>query len=132
MLLDDGMGRCQRQDEPWGEVRTVPSRELEKVPTDAFLALRVVRSCSHSPSSGYCFLTFSSAADASRALSRFNAAPPVLMPRSGKTFKLNWGTGLPGSQPTWDGEFSVFVGDLAREVGEADLLVRLTLHSLRF
>ncbi|BGP29610.1 hypothetical protein JCM10296v2_001349 [Rhodotorula toruloides] len=75
-----------------------------------------------SPSSGYCFLTFTSATDASRALSRFNAAPPVLMPRSGKTFKLNWGTGLPGSQPTWDGEFSVFVGDLAREVGEADLL----------
>ncbi|BGP22399.1 mRNA binding post-transcriptional regulator [Rhodotorula toruloides] len=75
-----------------------------------------------SPSSGYCFLTFSSATDASRALTRFNANPPVLMPRSGKTFKLNWGTGLPGSQPTWDGEFSVFVGDLAREVGEADLL----------
>lgn len=45
------------------------------------------------------------------------------MPRSGRTFKLNWGTGLPGLQPRWDGEWSVFVGDLAREVGEADLMV---------
>jgi hypothetical protein len=46
------------------------------------------------------------------------------MPRSNRTFKLNWGTGLPGAQPRWDGEFSVFVGDLAREVGESDLMVR--------
>lgn len=45
------------------------------------------------------------------------------MPRSSRTFKLNWGTGLPGLQPRWDGEYSVFVGDLGREVGEADLVV---------
>ncbi|GAA5987519.1 hypothetical protein JCM11641_007172 [Rhodosporidiobolus odoratus] len=75
-----------------------------------------------SPSSGYCFLTFPSAADAGRVLARFNSTPPILMPRSGRTFKLNWGTGLPGIQPRWDGEFSVFVGDLAREVGESELM----------
>ncbi|GJN88103.1 hypothetical protein Rhopal_001059-T1 [Rhodotorula paludigena] len=79
-----------------------------------------------SPSSGYCFLTFPSTVDAARALARFNAAPPTLMPRSGRTFKLNWGTGLPGLQPRWDGEWSVFVGDLAREVGEADLMALFT------
>ncbi|GAA6042815.1 hypothetical protein JCM8097_004441 [Rhodosporidiobolus ruineniae] len=75
-----------------------------------------------SPSSGYCFLTFPSATEASRVLARFNAGPPMLMPRSGRTFKLNWGTGLPGLQPRWDGEYSVFVGDLAREVGESELM----------
>ncbi|BGP18937.1 hypothetical protein JCM10213_001964 [Rhodosporidiobolus nylandii] len=79
-----------------------------------------------SPSSGYCFLTFPSGADAARVLNRFNAAPPMLMPRSGRTFKLNWGTGLPGLQPRWDGEFSVFVGDLAREVGESELMALFT------
>ncbi|GAA5836803.1 hypothetical protein JCM11251_005793 [Rhodosporidiobolus azoricus] len=79
-----------------------------------------------SPSSGYCFLTFPSTAEAARVLNRFNAAPPMLMPRSGRTFKLNWGTGLPGLQPRWDGEYSVFVGDLAREVGESDLMTLFT------
>ncbi|GAA5898927.1 hypothetical protein JCM6882_004032 [Rhodosporidiobolus microsporus] len=79
-----------------------------------------------SPSSGYCFLTFPSTAEASRVLTRFNTGPPMLMPRSGRTFKLNWGTGLPGLQPRWDGEWSVFVGDLAREVGESDLMTLFT------
>lgn len=49
----------------------------------------------------------------------------MLMPRSGRTFKLNWGTGVPGSAPKWEGEWSVFVGDLAREVGEQELMVPL-------
>ncbi|GAA6062988.1 hypothetical protein JCM10212_004970 [Sporobolomyces blumeae] len=75
-----------------------------------------------SPSSGYCFLTFPSPTEAARVLGRFNASPPMLMPRSGRTFKLNWGTGVPGSAPKWEGEWSVFVGDLAREVGEQELM----------
>ena len=79
-----------------------------------------------SPSSGYCFLTFPSAAHAGVVLAKFNAAPPTPMPRSGRTFKLNWGTGLPGVQPRWDGEHSVFVGDLPREVGEAELVALFT------
>lgn len=79
----------------------------------------------HSPSSGYCFLTFPSVNHAAQVLARFNAAPPTLMPRSSRTFKLNWGTGLPGVQPRWEGEHSVFVGDLGREVGEAELVVSL-------
>ncbi|BGP37468.1 hypothetical protein JCM10449v2_001374 [Rhodotorula kratochvilovae] len=91
---------------------------------DAVSAIKMSRGAS--PASGYCFLTFPSAAAAQRALARFNSAPPMLMPRSGRTFKLNWGTGLPGLQPRWDGEYSVFVGDLAREVGEADLMTLFT------
>ncbi|GAA5849825.1 hypothetical protein JCM9279_002431 [Rhodotorula babjevae] len=91
---------------------------------DAVSAIKMSRGAS--PASGYCFLTFPTTADAQRALQRFNSQPPMLMPRSGRTFKLNWGTGLPGLQPRWDGEFSVFVGDLAREVGEADLMTLFT------
>lgn len=58
----------------------------------------------------------------------------MLMPRSARVFKLNWGTGLPGVQPRWEGEYSVFVGDLGREVGEAELVVcyQLFVPRLRF
>jgi hypothetical protein len=48
----------------------------------------------------------------------------MLMPGSERTFKLNWATGLPGVQPKWEGEWSVFVGDLGREVTEGELVVR--------
>ncbi|KAH8929049.1 hypothetical protein BT69DRAFT_1212010, partial [Atractiella rhizophila] len=44
------------------------------------------------------------------------------MPNSTRTFKLNWATGLPGVPPKWEGEWSVFVGEIAREVGEAELV----------
>ncbi|SCV72548.1 BQ2448_4085 [Microbotryum intermedium] len=87
---------------------------------DSVQHIKLIRGSS--PSSGYCFLTFASAAQAAQVLARFNASPPVLMPRSGRTFKLNWGTGLPGLQPRWSSEHSVFVGDLGRDVGEADLV----------
>ncbi|GAA5878093.1 hypothetical protein JCM3774_006481 [Rhodotorula dairenensis] len=91
---------------------------------DNVISIKMSRGAS--PSSGYCFLTFPTTVDAARVLTRFNTSPPVLMPRSNRTFKLNWGTGLPGVQPRWDGEFSVFVGDLAREVGESDLMTLFT------
>ncbi|GAA5979652.1 hypothetical protein JCM10908_003000 [Rhodotorula pacifica] len=91
---------------------------------DNVISIKMSRGAS--PTSGYCFLTFPTTIDAARALTRFNSSPPVLMPRSNRTFKLNWGTGLPGVQPRWDGEFSVFVGDLAREVGESDLMTLFT------
>ncbi|GAA5962147.1 hypothetical protein JCM21900_006983 [Sporobolomyces salmonicolor] len=87
---------------------------------DSVVSVKMSRGAS--PSSGYCFLTFPSPAEAARVLNRFNAGPPMLMPRSGRTFKLNWGTGVPGSVPRWEGEWSVFVGDLAREVGEQELM----------
>ena len=36
---------------------------------------------------------------------------------------VNWATGLPGVQPKWESEFSVFVGDIGRETTEAELVV---------
>lgn len=97
--------------------RSVPA--LPPLPPRQLLTVGSERS----PSSGYCFLTFPSATHAAQVLARFAASPPMLMPRSARTFKLNWGTGLPGVQPRWEGEYSVFVGDLGREVGEAELVV---------
>lgn len=91
---------------------------------DGVTHVKMIRGAS--PSNGYCFLTFPTAAHAAQVLARFAAAPPVLMPRSSRVFKLNWGTGLPGVQPRWDGEYSVFVGDLGREVGEAELVSLFT------
>ncbi|EGG08059.1 uncharacterized protein MELLADRAFT_31610, partial [Melampsora larici-populina 98AG31] len=40
--------------------------------------------------------------------------------------QLNWATGLPGVQPTWDREFSVFIRDLDREVSEGELVSLFT------
>ncbi|KAI9609283.1 hypothetical protein H4Q26_007233 [Puccinia striiformis f. sp. tritici PST-130] len=48
------------------------------------------------------------------------------MPGCERTFKLNWATGLPGVQPTWDREFSVFIRDLDREVTEGELVALFT------
>ena len=39
---------------------------------------------------------------------------------------VNWATGLPGVQPKWEGEYSVFVGDLGREVSEGELVALFT------
>ena len=62
------------------------------------------------------------------------------MPNSQRTFKrasspgggptdcaVNWATGLPGVMPSYQSEHSVFVGDLARDVTEAELVVRVLL-----
>ncbi|KAI5476643.1 mRNA binding post-transcriptional regulator (Csx1) [Pseudohyphozyma bogoriensis] len=87
---------------------------------DGVVGIKMIRG--NSPTSGYCFLTFASPAHAAAVLAKFNASPPTLMPRSSRTFKLNWGTGYPGVQPRWEGEYSVFVGDLGRDVGEAELV----------
>ncbi|KAL8279311.1 hypothetical protein RQP46_008348 [Phenoliferia psychrophenolica] len=91
---------------------------------DGVSSVKMIRGTS--PSSGYCFLTFPSANHAAQVLARFNASPPTLMPRSSRTFKLNWGTGIPGVLPRWEGEYSVFVGDLGREVGESELVSLFT------
>ncbi|KAM0787941.1 hypothetical protein ACM66B_006146 [Microbotryomycetes sp. NB124-2] len=91
---------------------------------DNVVNIKLIRGSS--PSSGYCFLTFPSAEHAAQVLAKYNASPPTMMPRSNRTFKLNWGTGLPGLQPRWDGEYSVFVGDLGREVTEGDLVSLFT------
>jgi hypothetical protein len=83
-----------------------------------------------SPSSGYCFLTLLAARPSlcpgAREFS--NVRRHSLLLRLGThsvwIFSLvNWATGLPGVQPKWEGEYSVFVGDLGRDVGEGELVV---------
>ncbi|KAG0145455.1 hypothetical protein CROQUDRAFT_671752 [Cronartium quercuum f. sp. fusiforme G11] len=79
-----------------------------------------------SPSSAYCFLTYPTAELAQEAWKMISNMPPTLMPGCERTFKLNWATGLPGVQPTWDREFSVFIRDLDREVSEGELVSLFT------
>lgn len=79
-----------------------------------------------SPSSAYCFLTYPNAEMAEHAWKMISNMPPTLMPGCERTFKLNWATGLPGVQPTWDREFSVFIRDLDREVTEGELVALFT------
>ncbi|KAL6307180.1 hypothetical protein BKA93DRAFT_884991 [Sparassis latifolia] len=93
---------------------------------------------------GYCFLTFPSQAHAASVLSQINnsnngSAPSMTMPNSSKPFSLNWASSVPstpmaalqpgqvisvpGAQnPQYPKEYSIFVGDLAPEVSNSDLV----------
>ncbi|ODQ68248.1 RNA-binding domain-containing protein, partial [Nadsonia fulvescens var. elongata DSM 6958] len=69
---------------------------------------------------GYCFVEFSSAAAAAKALN-LHGTP---MPGSNKTFKLNWAAGAnPGglAMKKEERDYSIFVGDLASDVVESAL-----------
>ncbi|CAH7666938.1 hypothetical protein PPACK8108_LOCUS1305, partial [Phakopsora pachyrhizi] len=81
-----------------------------------------------SPSSAYCFLTYPDPDMAEQAWRMISNMPPTLMPGCERTFKLNWATGLPGVQPTWDREFSVFIRDIDREVTEGELVSLFTCN----
>lgn len=91
--------------------------------------------------SGYCYLTFPSPAIASSVLNQVNgggSAQPVTMPNSNKPFVLNWassaptgpivpsfpvaGVIVPTTQPQFPKEYSIFVGDLAPETSNSDLV----------
>lgn len=91
--------------------------------------------------SGYCYLTFPSPAIASSVLNQVNgggSAQPVTMPNSNKPFVLNWassaptgsiapsfqtaGVIVPTAQPQFPKEYSIFVGDLAPETSNSDLV----------
>lgn len=97
---------------------------------------------------GYCFLTFPSQAHAAAVLAQINnSGKPVTMPNSARPFVLNWAGNvpLPGSSaqappsapaafgrepftmqvplPTvYQKEYSIFVGDLAPETSNSDLV----------
>jgi hypothetical protein len=92
---------------------------------------------------GYCYLTFSDSSKAAAALGQIIHAPnPTIMPNSTKPFSLTWATLAhvtppapapapvyvpPNSYPTqqphhFTREYSVFVGDLAPEVSNSDLV----------
>ncbi|CED83770.1 FOG: RRM domain [Phaffia rhodozyma] len=111
------------------------------------VSIKLIRQTSNQSGStptanNYCFLTFPTGQAASKILQSLTAVPPsspILMPNSSRPFKANWAASSttssnPGAvnpaQATdlpLEKEFSIFVGDLAPEVSEADL-VKLFLN----
>ena len=92
---------------------------------------------------GYCYLTFSNTAKAAAALSQVVHSPnPTIMPNSTKPFSLSWAASVPVTPPApapapayvppnpypahqphqFTKEYSIFVGDLAPEVSNSDLV----------
>ena len=92
---------------------------------------------------GYCYLTFSSSVKAAAALGQIIHCPnPTIMPNSTKPFSLTWATLVPVTPPApapppvyappnpyptqqphqFAREYSIFVGDLAPEVSNSDLV----------
>lgn len=90
---------------------------------------------------GYCFLTFPTPAHAASVLAQINNGNNhlVTMPNSAKPFVLNWASSVPsvspmsapfpssaaastGSLQQYPKEYSIFVGDLAPETSNSDLV----------
>jgi hypothetical protein len=91
---------------------------------------------------GYCFLTFGTPAHAASILAQINNSGngnPITMPNSAKPFVLNWASAVPsvspistsfqpgsgpatGSLQQYPKEYSIFVGDLAPETSNSDLV----------
>lgn len=92
---------------------------------------------------GYCFLSFSSQAQAASVLGEIaNCPTQTIMPNSTKPFIFNWASSVPPSPqtlslpvttqsqqsthqhqpPNFTKEYSIFVGDLAPEVSNSDLV----------
>ncbi|KAF9036892.1 hypothetical protein BDZ89DRAFT_1110556 [Hymenopellis radicata] len=97
-------------------------------------------STQHANNPGYCFLTFPSPAHAQAVLAQVNAtngAPALTMPNSTKPFVFNWAASVPSAitpvspaypvptmvgTPQYPKEYSIFVGDLAPETSNSDLV----------
>ncbi|TFY62858.1 hypothetical protein EVG20_g6550 [Dentipellis fragilis] len=85
---------------------------------------------------GYCFLTFPTPSHAANVLAHINGGggnAPATMPNSTKPFVLNWASstpippslsppGMPVQQNQYPKEYSIFVGDLAPEASNSDLV----------
>jgi hypothetical protein len=84
---------------------------------------------------GYCFLTFPTPAHAASVLTRIHnngSGTPLTMPNSNKPFLLNWASSTPippsvspagfTAQSQHAKEYSIFVGDLAPEASNSDLV----------
>lgn len=89
---------------------------------------------------GYCFLTFPTREQAERAFSQVNpnTGGQVTMPNSSRPFNISWAASLPttplsttfspvvnpipGAQQQYPREYSIFVGDLAPETSNSDLV----------
>jgi hypothetical protein len=88
---------------------------------------------------GYCFISFATAGEAAAALARVTAVgPPPMMPNSQRPFNVDWADCVPTSTlahhqsiassaassaaPKTQPEYSIFVGDLAPEATNSDLV----------
>jgi hypothetical protein len=91
---------------------------------------------------GYCLLTFGTPAHAASVLAQINSSGsgnPIAMPNSAKPFVLNWAAAVPSVSPMttsfppgaasvngalqqYPKEYSIFVGDLAPETSNSDLV----------
>ncbi|KAH9482215.1 putative RNA-binding protein C23E6.01c [Psilocybe cubensis] len=89
---------------------------------------------------GYCFLTFPSPAHAASVLAQINKGGPLTMPNSSKPFVMNWASSTatasplttsfpstaipqtPAATQQYPKEYSIFVGDLAPETSNSDLV----------
>ncbi|KAJ7571935.1 RNA-binding protein Csx1 [Mycena floridula] len=84
---------------------------------------------------GYCFLTFPSPAHAAAILAQVNnGSSSIPMPNSTKPFSLNWASAvptptsapialaIPNNVQQYPKEYSIFVGDLAPETSNSDLV----------
>ncbi|KAK2465914.1 hypothetical protein APHAL10511_001555 [Amanita phalloides] len=91
---------------------------------------------------GYCFLTFPTPAHAASVLAQINNGGngnPTVMPNSSKPFTMNWAANVPSASPVsypmmstappnsqqvnqYQKEYSIFVGDLAPEASNSDLV----------
>ena len=91
---------------------------------------------------GYCFLTFGTPAHAASVLAQISNSGngnPITMPNSAKPFVLNWASAVPSISPVvtsfppgtgpatgplqqYPKEYSIFVGDLAPETSNSDLV----------
>lgn len=89
---------------------------------------------------GYCFLTFPTPAHAASVLSQVKSSGqgmPLIMPNSSKPFVMNWASSVTStpvsstfpaagayipSAPHYEKEYSIFVGDLAPEASNSDLV----------
>lgn len=83
--------------------------------------VKLIREKFTGATAGYCFVEFSSPSAASKALT-LNGQP---IPNSQRLFKLNWASGgglIDGKRDDKSPEYSIFVGDLASEVTEFQLL----------
>lgn len=98
----------------------------------------------HANNAGYCFLTFPDQAHAAAVLAQVNGtvtsskSAPSTMPNSNKPFVMNWASSnfntsalstptYPSAQPhppvqQYQKEYSIFVGDLAPETSNSDLV----------
>ncbi|KAJ3854583.1 hypothetical protein EV368DRAFT_80451 [Lentinula lateritia] len=89
---------------------------------------------------GYCFLTFASQTHAASVLAGLSGNPPITMPNSTKPFSMGWASLVPSTTSTtvptttfgppatsltpqpYPKEYSIFVGDLAPETSNSDLV----------